>query len=228
MSTDLAGKSVLVTGASIGIGRETALRFAAAGCRVALTYFEHRAEAEEVAQQCLGLGAPDVAVCSLQLTDEDSIRTVVERVVDRFGALDILVNNAGVISWKPFLEQEFGELDAQVNVNLLGVMKLTWCILPLVTDAVITVGSTATLHQSRTPPPYCATKWGLRGFVKALALEHPDKLIVSVHPTVTATRMNDMQGMPPERVADVIFRIAAGEIEVEPGGDVDLREFAEK
>ena len=228
MSTDLAGKSVLVTGASIGIGRETALRFAVAGCRVALTYFEHRAEAEEVAQQCLGLGAPDVAVCSLQLTDEDSIRTVVERVVDRFGALDILVNNAGVISWKPFLEQEFGELDAQVNVNLLGVMKLTWCVLPLLTDAVITVGSTATLHQSRTPPPYCATKWGLRGFVKALALEHPDKLIVSVHPTVTATRMNDMQGMPPERVADVIFRIAAGEIEVEPGGDVDLREFAEK
>ena len=57
--TSLA-RDVLVTGASIGIGRETALRFAAAGCRVALTYFEHRAEAEEVAQRCLGLGAPDV------------------------------------------------------------------------------------------------------------------------------------------------------------------------
>ena len=228
MGTDLAGKSVLVTGASIGIGRETALRFAAAGCRVALTCFEHRAEAEEVVQRCLGLGAPDVAVCSLQLADEDSIRTVVERVVDRFGGLDILVNNAGVISWKPFLAQDFGELDAQVHVNLLGVMKLTWCFLPLLTDAVITVGSTATLHRSRTPPPYCASKWGLRGFVKALAVEYPDKLIVSVHPTVTATRMNDMQGMPPERVADVIFRIAAGEIEVEPGGDVDLREFAEQ
>ena len=126
--------------------------------------------------------------CSLQLTDEDSIRTVVECVVDHFDGLDILVNNAGVISWKPFLEQDFGELDAQVSVNLLGVMKLTWCFLPLLTDAVITVGSTATLHQSRTPPPYCGTKWGLRGFVKALALEHPEKLIVSVHPTVTATR----------------------------------------
>ncbi|HEY5169128.1 MAG TPA: SDR family oxidoreductase [Thermoleophilia bacterium] len=228
MGTDLAGKSVLVTGASIGIGREMALRFAAAGSRVALTYFEHRAEAEEVAQRCLGLGAPDAFAVSLQLADEDSVSTLLERVIDRFGVLDILVNNAGVISWKPFLEQDFGELDAQVNVNLLGVMKLAWCFLPLLTDAVITVGSTATLHQSRTPPPYCATKWGLRGFVKALALEHPDKLIVSVHPTVTATRMNDMQGMSPERVADVIFRIAAGEIEVEPGGDVDLREYAEK
>jgi len=92
---------------------------------------------------------------------------------------------------------------------------------------VLTIGSTATLHQSRTPPTYCAAKWGLRGFVKALALEHPDKRIVSVHPTVTATRMNDMRGMPPERVAEVVLRVARGDIEVEPGGDVDVREFAD-
>ena len=227
MSIDLAGRSVLVTGASIGIGRETALRFAAAGCRVALTFFGHRAEAEEAAQRCLGLGAPDAYATSLHLGDEGDVCRVVEEVVERFGGLDILVNNAGVISWEPFLEQGFGEIDEQIIVNLLGVMRLTWCALPLLSDAVITVGSTATLHQSRTPPPYCASKWGLRGFVKALALEHPDKRIVSVHPTVTATRMNGMRGMPPERVADVIYRVAAGEIEVEPGGDVDLRDYAD-
>ncbi len=223
----MGGRVVLVTGASIGIGREIALRFAAAGCRLALTYFEHRAEAEEVAERCRGLGSPDVVLCSLQLADEDSIRTVVECVVNRFDTVDVLVNNAGVVSWRPFLEQGFGEIDDQVNVNLLGVMKLTWCFLPLVTDAVITVGSTATLHQSRTPPTYCATKWGLRGFVKALALEHPGRRIVSVHPTVTATRMNDMHGMSPERVADVVFRVASGDIEMEPGGDVDLRDFVD-
>ena len=120
MSIDLSGKSVLVTGASIGIGRETALRFAAAGCRVALTYLEHDAEAEQVAQRCLGLGAPAVIAASLELSDEDSIRSVLERVIDEFGAPDVLVNNAGLIAWKPFLEQDFGELDAQVNVNLLG------------------------------------------------------------------------------------------------------------
>ena len=227
MSSDLAGKSVLVTGASIGIGRETALRFAAAGCKVALTYLEHRAEAEEAARRCLGLGAPDAFAVSLQLSDEGDEGRVLEAVVERFGGLDVLVNNAGVISWKPFLEQDFGEIDEQILVNLLGVMKLTWCALPLLSDAVITVGSTATLHQSRTPPTYCASKWGLRGFVKALAMEHPDKRIVSVHPTVTATRMNDMRGMSAERVADVIYRFAAGEIETEPGGDVDLRDYGE-
>ena len=227
MGIDLTGKSVLVTGASIGIGRETALRFAAGGCKVALTWLEHRAEAEEAAASCLGFGAPDAFALSLQLRDGGDECRVVEAVAERFDGLDILVNNAGVISWKPFLEQSLGEIDEQIHVNLLGVMKLTWCALPLVSDAVITVGSTATLHRSRTPAPYCASKWGLRGFVKALALEYPDKRIVSVHPTVTATRMNDMRGMPPERVADVIYQVAAGEIEVEPGGDVDLREHAE-
>jgi 3-oxoacyl-[acyl-carrier protein] reductase len=223
---DLAGKSVLVTGASIGIGRETALRFAAGGCRVALTFFEHRAEAEDAARRCLGLGALDAFATTLQLADVSDACRVVGEVVERFGALDVLVNNAGVVNWRPFLQQGLGEIDEQIIVNLLGVMRLTWCALPVVNDAVITVGSTATLHQSRTPPPYCASKWGLRGFVKALALEHPDKRIVSVHPTVTATRMNDMRGMSPERVADVIYGVAAGTIAVESGGDVDLRDHA--
>lgn len=228
MSTDLTGKSVLVTGASSGIGRETALRFAAAGCRVALTYSEHRAEAEEAARRCLGLGAADAIAVPLRVERDADACRVVEEVTERFGGLDILVNNAGVISWKPFVEQDLAEIDEQILVNLLGVLRLTRCALPRLRDAVITVGSTAALHRSRTPPPYCASKWGLRGFVKALALEHPDKLIVIVHPTATATRMNHMRGMPPARVADVIVRVAAGEIEVEPGGDVDLRDYRDE
>ena len=227
MGIDLTDKVVLVTGAGIGIGREIALRFAAAGSRLALTYFEHKAEAEDVAERCLGLGSPDVISASLQLADDDSLRTLLETVIGRFGVVDILVNNAGVIVWRPFLEQDFGDIESQLAINLEGAMKLTWVFLPMVSDAVITIGSTATLHESRTPPVYCATKWGLRGFVKALALEHPEKRIVSVHPTVTATRMNDMQGMPPERVAEVIYRVASGDIAVEPGGDVDVRGYAD-
>jgi 3-oxoacyl-[acyl-carrier protein] reductase len=227
VAIDLAGRSVLVTGASIGIGRETALRFAEAGCNIAFTYLEHRAEAEEVARNCLGLGAADVVAIPYRSGHADDEARVVEEVSRRFGTLDVLVNNAGVVRWGPFLSQGLPQIDEQIVVNLLGVMRLTWHALPLVTDAVITIGSTATLHRSHTPPPYCASKWGLRGFVKALALEHPDKRIVSVHPTVTATRMNAMRGMAPRRVADVICRVAAGEIHVESGGDVDLRDYAD-
>ena len=227
MSIDLSGRTVLVTGASIGIGRAVALQFAAAGCRLALTYFEHRTEAEDVAQRCRGLGAPEVITVSLQLADDDSIRTLFETVIDRFGALDILVNNAGAVVWKPFLDQDFGEIENQLAIDLMGVMKMTWVFLPMVSDAIINVGSSASLHGTATLAPYCAAKWGVRGFTKALALEHPDKRIVCVHPGRTATRMNDMQGMPSERVAEVVLQVARGDIEVEPGGDVDVREYAD-
>ena len=227
MGIDLAGRTVLVTGASIGIGRAVALQFAAAGCRLALTYCEHRAEAAEVAERCHGLGAPDVVVVSLQQAYDDSIRTLFETVIDRFGALDILVNNAGVVVWKPFLEQDFGEIESQLAIDLQGLIKMTWVFLPMVTDAIINIGSSASLHGTATLAPYCAAKWGVRGFTKALALEHPDRRIVCVHPTVTATRMNDMQGMPPERVAEVVLGVASGEIEVELGGDVDVREYTD-
>jgi NAD(P)-dependent dehydrogenase (short-subunit alcohol dehydrogenase family) len=224
---DLAGRTVLVTGAGIGIGREIALRFATAGCRLALTYFEHKSAAEDVAEQCRGCGSPDVVALSLQQADDDSIRTLFETVIDRFGALDILVNNAGVVVWRPFLEQDFGEIESQLAIDLQGLMKMTWVFLPMVSDAVINVGSSASLHGTATLAPYCAAKWGVRGFTKALALEHPDRRIVCVHPGHTATRMNDMRGMPPERVAEVVLRVARGDIEVEPGGDVDVREYAD-
>lgn len=226
MKVDLAGKRVLVTGASIGIGREVALRFAAEGSSLVLTYNEHGAEAEEAAERCLGLGAAGALVQPLQLADEASIRALAQAVGDRLDGLDILVNNAGVISWDPFLAQDLATIETQLAVNLVGVMKLTRLLLPQVTDAVITIGSTAALHRSRTPPPYVAAKWGIRGFTKALALEHPGKRIVCVHPTVTATRMNDFSGMPPERVAEVVVAVARGDIAVEPGGDVDLRDYA--
>lgn len=227
VSTRLEAKVVLVTGASGGIGREIALRFAAAGSRLALTYFEHQAEAEEVADLCRGLGAPDVLTVSLQLADDDSIRTAFETVVDHFAAVDVLVHNAGVIDWRRFLDQDFGAIEEQLAVNLGGAMKLTWVFLPRVRDIVIAIGSTATLRGSRTPPTYCATKWGLRGFIKALALERPGKRFVLVHPPMTATRMNDMSGMPPKDVADVVVRVASGDIDVMSGGDVDVRDFVD-
>lgn len=222
---DLSGKVVLVTGAGIGIGREIALKFAADGCILALTYLEHRAEAEEVARLCLGLGAPDVLVLPLDTTDDDSIRSVVEGVADRFAGVDILINNGGVVVWRPFLEQSLGEIEEQLTVNLLGVLKMTWSCLPLVRDAVITIGSGSALHGTATLASYCASKWGVRGFVKALALEHPEKRIYAVHPTRTATRMNDFRGQPPERVADIVLQVARGGLDLEPGADVDVREF---
>ena len=223
-TVELAGKAVLVTGASLGIGREIAFGFAAERSRLALTCLEHVAEAEEVAARCRELGAPAVTVHRLDLGDEASIRGCAADVLAG-GDLDILIDNAGVVVWRPFLKQTLAEIDLQVRVNLVGTMKLTWLLLPHVRDAVIVVASTASLHGTATLSAYGASKWGVRGWVKALAKEHPDKRIVAEHPTVTATRMNDFRGMPPQKVAGVVVTVARGELELPSGADVDVRDF---
>jgi len=224
VSAALTGKTVVVTGASIGIGREIALQLAAEGCRLALSYREHRAEADEVAARCREAGAPDVLVAPLELADDASAEAFVEAVGDRFGVVDVLVNNAGVVVWGRFREQTYADIERQIAVNLTGTVKLTWAMLPLVREAVVFIGSTAALHGTATLAPYCASKWGLRGFAKALAKEHRDLRVVSVHPTVTATRMNDFRGMAPEKVAGVVVKVLRGEIEAASGDDVDVRQ----
>jgi NAD(P)-dependent dehydrogenase (short-subunit alcohol dehydrogenase family) len=227
-TVDLADASVLVTGASLGIGREIAFGFAAARSRLALTYLDHEAEAKDVAARCRELGAPEVSLHRLDLGDEASVRACAAEVLAATDGLDILVDNAGVVVWRPFLEQTFAEIDRQLGVNLAGTMKLTWLLLPRVRDAVIVVGSTASLHGTATLSAYGASKWGVRGFVKTLAKEHLDKRIVAVHPTVTATRMNDFKGMSPEKVAGVVLMVARGELDLPPGADVDVRDFVTK
>ncbi len=227
-TTDLRNARVMVTGASLGIGREIAFGFAAAGSRLALTYREHSDEAAEVERRCRDLGSPEVLTLPLDLADERSARACARRVEERFGELDILVNNAGVVVWRPFLEQSLEEIEQQIAVNLTGTLRLTWLLLPRVRDTVIMVASTASLHGSRTLAPYGASKWGLRGFVKALAKELPGKRIVAVHPTVTATRMNDFEGMAPEKVAEVVLRVARRELGAESGADVDVRDVVKE
>jgi NAD(P)-dependent dehydrogenase (short-subunit alcohol dehydrogenase family) len=224
-TVELAGKTVLVTGASLGIGREIAFGFAAERSRLALTYLEHASEARAVAARCRDLGAPEVTLHRLDLGDERSVRACADEVLVAHEGLDLLVHNAGVVVWRPFLEQTFAEIELQVGVNLVGTMKLTHLLLPAVRDALIVVASTASLHGTATLGPYGASKWGVRGFVKALAKEHPGKRIVAVHPTVTATRMNDFRGMAPEKVGEVVLMVARGELELGPGADVDVRDL---
>lgn len=224
MSAALAGKTVVVTGASIGIGREIALLLAGEGCRLVLSHCEHRREAEEVAARCREAGAPEVLVARLELADDASIESFAATVDDQCGAVDVLVNNAGVVVWGRFREQTYGDIERQITVNLTGTVKLTWALLPLLRETLIFIGSTAALHGTATLAPYCASKWGLRGFAKALAREHRDLRVVSVHPTVTATRMNQFRGMPPVRVAEVVLKVLRGEIEAASGDDVDVRE----
>src|SRR3954451_18462186 len=95
---DLSGKTVLITGASRGIGAETARRMAAAGARVIINYHSSDAAADAVVRE---IGERGVALRA-DVADPEAVKTLIDEVVNRFGTIDVLVNNAAVFEYNPF------------------------------------------------------------------------------------------------------------------------------
>jgi 3-oxoacyl-[acyl-carrier protein] reductase len=220
----LRSKVVLITGSSIGIGRETAYKFAQEGCKVIITYHKDKAEAVAAEKKCKELGAPDTLLLKLDVTDNKSIKDAVKKAVGKFGHINILVNNAGVIAWKLLKDQDFDEIDAQISTNLAGLIKMTKECLPHVNDTIINVASGAGITGYAELAPYCATKFGVRGFTQSLAQELNGIKVFAVNPGTTSTRMTNFSGVPAEKVAEIILNTAKGKYGLESGSDVNVRE----
>jgi NAD(P)-dependent dehydrogenase (short-subunit alcohol dehydrogenase family) len=219
------GNTVLITGSSLGIGRETAYRFAKNGWGVILTYNKDRKPAIEAAGRCKALGAKDVLVVKLDITNNASIRNAVKKTVNKFKRMAVLVNNAGVVVINQFDKQTPEDIEKQVRTNLEGLMKVTRECLPYIDGAIINVSSIAGKTPFATVAPYCATKFGIRGFTQALALEQRGLRIYAVNPGMTATRMTNFKGVAPEKVAGIIFNAAEGKYKIKSGGDIDVEKY---
>jgi NAD(P)-dependent dehydrogenase (short-subunit alcohol dehydrogenase family) len=213
----------ILTGASRGIGRATALRFARGGYRLLLGYRRNGEDAAAVAAECRGLGALEVRTHELDLENPASIAAFAREAAGSAGGDAVLINNAGVIVWKALEEQEDAEVSRQIGTNLVGAILLTRALLPHV-RTVLNVGSDLSTFGMARLTVYCAAKFGLRGFTQALALERPDLRVLCVNPDRTATGMNDFQGRDPAEVAEVIWRAAEGRYDVPNGGDVNVWE----
>jgi NAD(P)-dependent dehydrogenase (short-subunit alcohol dehydrogenase family) len=222
---NLEGKTILVTGSSSGIGRETALRLARERCRLILTYFRGERAGKEVLKECLKHS--DAALYRLNVRDEGSIRRLVKSITDRFSSLDILINVAGVLAEKPLMEQSAEDTANQVGVNLLGLINVTRSFLLLLQRqkeaVIVNIASGLAKEVLQELTVYCATKWGVRGFTRAIALELPDRVrVYCVNPGLTATRMTDYQGVDPADVAKIVVRTAAEKLRKKSGDDVDV------
>lgn len=225
MAQELKNKVVFITGSSIGIGRETAYKFAKEGYKVVITYRTNKSEAQKVVDKCLKLGAVDTLLLQLDIMNNQSIRTAVKQVGDKFGEVSILINNAGIVIWKYFKDQSFEDIENQIRTNLEGLIKMTNECLPFIKDMIINIASSAGLAGYPEITTYCATKWGVRGFTKALARELPKVKVFAVNPGVIATQMNDFQGMPPDKVAEVILNLAKGKYQLKSGADVNIWDY---
>ncbi|HLG14054.1 MAG TPA: SDR family NAD(P)-dependent oxidoreductase [Blastocatellia bacterium] len=171
---DLKRKSALITGASRGIGAATAVRFAAAGADVVVSYFNHESEARHVVDDCRVLGARAFAV-QADVSRFDDVRALFDRAIDELGRLDIVVANAGVWTGAPVDQLDEATWAETIDINLKGVYACCHCAARLMerqqSGRIITVSSTAGQRGEAFHSHYAASKGGIIAFTKSLAAE---------------------------------------------------------
>ena len=169
----LGGRKALITGASRGIGRAIALAFAQEGAELALTARNLDA-LEPLAKEIEKLGGRVLAV-RLDVTDQGSIDEAKRLVGEELGTVSILVNNAGIASSVKVLSMDDAHWQSHLDVNLTGAFRVTRAFLAGMVEArwgrVIAIASTAGKVGFQYTAAYCASKHGLIGFTRALALE---------------------------------------------------------
>lgn len=215
---DLNNKNILITGSSKGIGEAIAYSFAREKAKLVVTYNSDITGAQKVADKCKELGAEEVLIVKLDIKNNESIKSVVEEVVAKFGHIDVLVNNAGVIGWEKFENESFEEIENQLRTNLEGMIKMTSTALPQIKEGIINIASRAGHLPYPGRAVYCATKFGVVGFTKSIALEYPDLRIFTVSPGAVKTEMWDFDsGVDPAKVADYIVKGWLGEVPLKDG-----------
>jgi 3-oxoacyl-[acyl-carrier protein] reductase len=170
----VTGKIALVTGAASGIGRATARLFADEGMRVAVVDRDGEG-ARRVAEEIENAGGTG-ACWELDLQDAGRIPEVVDEVVARFGGLDILVNNAGVSLLQPAGGDDYeAAWETTLAVNLTAQQRIIRAALPQLTregvGRIVNIASTEGLGATAFASPYTASKHGVIGLTRALAVE---------------------------------------------------------
>jgi len=172
----LLGKVAIVTGGSGGLGRVHCLSLAKAGCNVALTGYSHYEKAEAVAREIEGLGRKAIAL-KLDVADLDQVSDGVRKAEATLGPIDILVNNAayGIIRATTLVNTDKKDWDRDLAVNLTGAFNTIKCVMPGMTERgwgrIINISSIAGTMGGMGQCSYAATKAGLIGLTKAVALE---------------------------------------------------------
>lgn len=236
-------RAVLVTGASRGIGRATAIAFARRGDRVAVHHRDSATLAEKLVADLPGAGH---VVVRADVADPEAVRAMVDQAAQALGGIDVLVNNAGVFTPHRITEVSYEQWQAQwrrtVDVNLIGAANVTYCAVQHMSSggAIVNVSSRGAFRGEPGQPGYGASKAGLNamGQSLALALGPLGIQVVTVAPgfveTDMATENLRTRGpelraqspfnrvAQPEEIAEAIVWFASPEAQWASGTVVDL------
>lgn len=201
MNHDFSTKSIIVTGATSGIGRAVALKFAAAGAQV--TAIGRSQPALDELWREIETGDGRVLPVAADVTKSDEMRQAIEKAIAQFGQLDILVNAAGHISSGTIENTSPEAWDAMLNVNLRAVFRLMQLCLPHLIRTrgnIVNISSVTGLRSFPGVLAYCVSKAGVDQLTRCAALELASKgvRVNAVNPGVVVTEIHKRGGMSDE------------------------------
>ena len=204
---EFAGKNLFITGATSGIGRATALRFARAGANVAAVGRDEAA-LNSLSQELLDLSVRPIAIPA-DLANDESIDRAVAKANEGLGGIDVLVNAAGHISNGTVETTSIDAWDAMLNINLRSVFLLMKKALPSLIERrgnVVNVSSVTGLRAFSGVLAYCVSKAGLDQLTRCAALELAAQgvRVNAVNPGVVVTQIHKRGGMNSEQYANFL------------------------
>jgi 3-oxoacyl-[acyl-carrier protein] reductase len=173
MTRKLAGKTALITGASSGIGRATALALSQKGANIVLTARRQK-RLEELEAAVRQTGGKAISVVG-DAAQEETAKACVAAAIQAFGTLDILINNVGVGNYKNLVDTSAAEYDEMMDANVRSTFLFTRHAAPVMiaqgSGTIIMISSMAGIYGFPGEAVYCATKFAQVGFAQALDKE---------------------------------------------------------
>lgn len=199
MTTPFQNKTILVTGASSGIGKATAILAAERGANIVIT----ARRAEELHGTAATIPPEQVEIVPADMTIDEDRKHVVERAIARFGGIDVLVNAAGIIGNGTLENTTLAQWDQMFDINLRSLFRITQLALPSIIERkgnIVNVSSVTGIRAFPNVLAYCASKAGVDQLTHCAALELGPKgvRVNAIDPGVVVTNLHRTSGMNEE------------------------------
>ena len=167
-------KTVFVTGASRGIGKEVALKFADKGYNIVINYVSSKTNVEELKEEFEKKGVKAL-IMQADVTNKEAIEELVKKAIEEFGQIDVLVNNAGITKDNLLMRMSEEEFDKVIEINLKGTYIVTKAVTKYMMKkrkgSIINLSSVVGVAGNAGQCNYAASKAGIIGFTKSVAKE---------------------------------------------------------